>query len=218
MANTPNYNLKKVEYTEIADIPGHFNSNFDTIDTEMKNNADAAIAAEDNAKSYAGGLVGTLGNLLTAAKDSIVAAINEVFGKVDTVENELAAHKADYATYKNRVISQNLSVLRDATLDGVQTVAYPDFGLPKKIKATSWLHGNAAFSIGTYDNGVQRGMVYYSTLAHNYYVDDIVYIGTDGSNRMTAKVSNITNTGFDLTWVKTGTLTGSVSVLVELFY
>ena len=36
MANTPNYNLKKVEYTEIADIPGHFNGNFDKIDEELK--------------------------------------------------------------------------------------------------------------------------------------------------------------------------------------
>jgi len=44
MANTPNYNLKKVEYTEIADIPGHFNGNFDTIDTVMKNNEDDLIA------------------------------------------------------------------------------------------------------------------------------------------------------------------------------
>jgi len=47
MANTPNYNLKKVEYTEIADIPGHFNANFDTIDTVMKNNADAVEDVED---------------------------------------------------------------------------------------------------------------------------------------------------------------------------
>jgi len=48
MANTPNYNLKKVEYTEIADIPGHFNANFDTIDTVMKNNADAVKDVEDD--------------------------------------------------------------------------------------------------------------------------------------------------------------------------
>ena len=98
MANTPNYNLKKVEYTEIADIPGHFNANFDTIDTEMKNNADAATAAEVNAKSYASGLIGALSNLLTTAKNNIVAAVNEIFGKVEDVEDDLLAHKADDVT------------------------------------------------------------------------------------------------------------------------
>lgn len=98
MASTPNYNLKKVEYTEIADIPGHFNANFDTIDTVMKNNADAAVAAEDNAKSYASGLIGTLSNLLTTAKNNIVVAVNEIFGKVEDVEDDLLAHKADYAS------------------------------------------------------------------------------------------------------------------------
>lgn len=98
MANTPNYNLKKVEYTEIADIPSHFNANFDTIDTVMKNNADAATAAEVNAKSYASGLIGTLSNLLTTAKNNIVAAVNEIFGKVEDVEDSLATHLADYAS------------------------------------------------------------------------------------------------------------------------
>ena len=95
MANTPNYNLKKVEYTEIADIPGHFNANFDKIDTVMKNNADAAVAAEDNAKSYASGLIGTLSNLLTTAKNNIVVAVNEIFGKVEDVEDSLATHLAE---------------------------------------------------------------------------------------------------------------------------
>jgi len=98
MANTPNYNLKKVEYTEIADIPGHFNANFDTIDTAMKNNADAAAAAEDNAKSYAddigtalSGIIGSLGSLLTTVKTNIVAAIN-------SLKSELDAHKAENVT------------------------------------------------------------------------------------------------------------------------
>lgn len=96
MANTPNYNLKKVEYTEMADIPGHFNANFDTIDAGMKSNADAAVAAEDNAKSFTSGLVGSLSGLLTTVKTNIVAAINEIF-------QDLAAHKADYTTFKTNV-------------------------------------------------------------------------------------------------------------------
>ncbi len=108
MANTPNYNLKKVEYTEIADIPAHFNGNMDMIDTTLKVHDDElatketptgaqqkADTAEANAKGFASGLIGSLGSLLTTAKDSIVAAVNEIFGRVDTVENNLAAHKAE---------------------------------------------------------------------------------------------------------------------------
>ena len=75
MANTPNYNLKKVEYTEIADIPGHFNANFDKIDEELK---------ERDTR------VGPLASLLTTIKTSIVNAINSLKGEVD-------AHKAETA-------------------------------------------------------------------------------------------------------------------------
>lgn len=73
MAKTPNYNLKKVEYTEIADIPGHFNANFDKIDEELK---------ERDTR------VGPLASLLTTTKTSIVNAINSLKGEVDE-------HKAD---------------------------------------------------------------------------------------------------------------------------
>lgn len=98
MANTPNYNLKKLEYDEIADLPGHLNGNFDIIDITMKNNADAATAAETNSKNHTNNLVGALSNLLTTAKNNVVAAINEIFGKVEDVEGDLAAHKAENVT------------------------------------------------------------------------------------------------------------------------
>jgi hypothetical protein len=108
MANTPNYNLKKVEYTEIADIPAHFNGNMDVIDSALKSQADElatketpggaqakADTAEDNAKSYASGLIGTLSNLLTTAKNNIVVAVNEIFGKVEDVGDALDSHLAE---------------------------------------------------------------------------------------------------------------------------
>lgn len=109
--NTPNYNLKKVEYTEIADIPAHFNGNMDTIDVALKAHDNElasketpagaqqkADAAEGNAKGFASGLIGSLTNLLTTAKSNLVAAINEIFGKVEDVGDALAAHKADDVT------------------------------------------------------------------------------------------------------------------------
>jgi parallel beta-helix repeat protein len=58
-----------------------------------------ANTAETNAKNHANGLVGTLGNLLTVAKNNAVAAINEIFGKVEDVEGDLESHKADGASH-----------------------------------------------------------------------------------------------------------------------
>lgn len=143
MANTPNYNLKKVEYTEIADIPGHFNANFDTIDTAMKNNADAATAAEVNAKSYASGLIGTLSNLLTTAKNNIVVAVNEIFGKVEDVEADLIAHKADYASLLSGGQDFELTLLRGWT----GTVIYSKNDLEEVWVRGSAIVGELAFPI-----------------------------------------------------------------------
>lgn len=44
------------------------------------------------------GLIGTLSQLVTTAKTNIVAAVNEIFGKVEDVEDELTAHKAEDVT------------------------------------------------------------------------------------------------------------------------
>lgn len=111
MANTPNYNLKKPDYTEMADIPGHFNGNMDTIDTTLKAHEDElatketptgaqakADTAETNAKTYADGIsstinniIGSLASLTTTVKTSIVNALNGLQEDVD-------AHKADDVT------------------------------------------------------------------------------------------------------------------------
>ncbi len=100
MANTPNYNLKKVEYTEIADIPGHFNGNMDMIDTTLKAHEDElatketpagaqakADAAESAAKTYADQEVGDL------------AGAGRTTETVKENADALAAHKADYTKY-----------------------------------------------------------------------------------------------------------------------
>ena len=34
----------KPDYTDLADIPAHFNGNMDTIDAELKENADAIVS------------------------------------------------------------------------------------------------------------------------------------------------------------------------------
>ncbi|MFZ7103370.1 MAG: hypothetical protein ACOWWO_12045 [Peptococcaceae bacterium] len=101
MANlTSHYNLEKATENEFYDVNLH-GRNMDKIDQALKNNVDEtatkeipagaqakANTAENNAKTFASGLVGSLSSLLTTAKSNIVAAINELKGNHD-------AHKAE---------------------------------------------------------------------------------------------------------------------------
>lgn len=72
-----------------------------------------ANAAETNAKNHANSLVGALSNLLTIAKNNVVAAINEIFGKVEDVEGDLESHQAEKAT------ETKLGHVKAKTRDGV---------------------------------------------------------------------------------------------------
>lgn len=121
MENTTNYNLNKPGANDNYNVV-HQNQNMDIIDENLKANADdiatketpdgaaakataAAGAALDAANDYtdqevgeAKGLIGTLAQLATTVKANIVAAINEIVGRVDDVEDAQESHEADYAT------------------------------------------------------------------------------------------------------------------------
>ena len=58
-------------------------------------------------KKYADKLTGTLANLSTTAKNNIVVAVNEIFGKVEDVEDNLAAHKAETMPHQFQNLKTN---------------------------------------------------------------------------------------------------------------
>lgn len=127
-------------------------------------------------------------------------------------------HETHLAEMANKVISQNLVTQRDVTLAGLQTITYPNLGKPKKIKITSWIHGGSTFSIGTYDNDIQRVMLQYTSGATFSGGSYMVFVGDGSSHNFKGKVSNITETGFDIDWTLAGTLTGTMHMIIELFY
>lgn len=98
MQTTANYGLKKPEGTDVVDIQ-NFNDNADTIDAELKK-------INDNA--------GALSSLNTTAKNTLVAAINEVFqsgadvksGTISAVNNK-GASLDDDATWDDIVAAIN---------------------------------------------------------------------------------------------------------------
>lgn len=54
------------------------------------------------------GMIGTLANLLTTAKNNLVVAINEIFGWVEDVETDLETHKAETTT--NAHFANNIGI------------------------------------------------------------------------------------------------------------
>lgn len=99
-SSTANYNLPQWAATDKPTYLGDQNTAYGVIDTQMKANADAAIAAGSAAASAAAA-VGTLSNLTTDAKTSAVAAINEVDNHADAAQvtaNNAAASATDALT------------------------------------------------------------------------------------------------------------------------
>ena len=116
---TSNYELSQFLGTDKPAWLSDYNTDMSKIDTQMKANADAATAAGGTA-SAASTAIGTLSNLTTTDKTSVVAAINEVDSHADTAQNTAtsantlagqAKNKADdLATYLTLTGKQNISV------------------------------------------------------------------------------------------------------------
>lgn len=83
---TSNYELSQFLGTDKPAWLSDYNTDMSKIDTQMKANADAATAASGSATT-ANTAIGTLANLTTDDKTSVVAAINEVDSHADTAQN-----------------------------------------------------------------------------------------------------------------------------------
>ncbi|MBV4447424.1 hypothetical protein KM799_12495 [Clostridium tyrobutyricum] len=150
MKTTANYGLKKPDGTDVVDIQ-NFNDNADTIDTQLKK-------INDNA--------GALSGLKTTAKNTLVAAINEVFqsgtnvksGAISAVNTKggnlstsatwdqiIAAIKAIARGQGNAVESQVLSGITFSNSDGQLRTG----NMPNK--------GAVTITPGTADQGIPAG-------------------------------------------------------------
>lgn len=84
--HTTNYSLPLYVGTDKPTYLGDFNSAMGTIDAQMKTNADSASSADSKA-TQANTNIGTLSNLTTDEKNSLVGAINEIDLHADTIQN-----------------------------------------------------------------------------------------------------------------------------------
>ena len=90
--HTTNYNLPLYVGTDKPTYLGDFNSAMGTLDAQMKTNADSASSADSKATT-ANTNIGTMANLTTTDKATIVEAINEVDLHADTAQT--TANNAD---------------------------------------------------------------------------------------------------------------------------
>lgn len=117
--STTNYALSQFLGTDKPAWLSDYNADMGKIDAQMKLNADAATAATGASTANASA-IGTLSNLTTTAKTSLVAAVNEVDSHADTAQStantasttaNAAKTKADgLETYLNLSGRQNITV------------------------------------------------------------------------------------------------------------
>jgi hypothetical protein len=138
MKTTANYGLKKPEGTDVVDIQ-NFNDNADTIDTQLKK-------INDNA--------GALSSLNTTAKNTLVAAINEVFqsgadvksGTISAVNNK-GASLDDDATWDDIVAAINAIARGQGNAVESQVLSGATFSNADGIKRTGTMPNKGAITI-----------------------------------------------------------------------
>lgn len=94
---TPNYDLNKPDYTEIADIPGHFNQNMDILDAALTPTADPTKTPTGNGPGKIVDWVSWLANRLKA----ITGKANwweSPTKSLEQLNTELTSHLADIAS------------------------------------------------------------------------------------------------------------------------
>lgn len=159
---TTNYELSQFLGSDKPAWLADYNADMSKIDAQMKLNADSATAAEGSA-STANTNIGTLANLTTDAKTSLVAAINEVDSHADTAQN--TANTA--GTNANQALS-SISTLNNYLNIGANNETIPLSNMSVSgvgtLRASSELH-----IVGNTDNSLIKiyGDIFVDGVSHN---------------------------------------------------
>lgn len=105
---TTNYELSQFLGTDKPAWLSDYNTDMSKIDARMKTNADTATGADGKADANATA-IGTLSNLTTEAKTSLVAAVNEVQSEITTAQNTANSASTAANTANTNIAKFNLS-------------------------------------------------------------------------------------------------------------
>jgi hypothetical protein len=151
------------------------------------------------------------------ARDQVRPLLQKLFDQIKTwlnvdlktfvngIDASLTSHKAENVSYVT-------VVTRDMSLDGVQSVSLPF--KPKALHCIAYVHDTKMHSDAVWSQNT------YSARFYNASTDKYRRQGTalaflhDGTNTFSCAVENVTDTGFDLNWTKTGTPSSSATLTI----
>ena len=140
--------------------------------------------------------------------------------ELDAFKQEFMTHQAEFA----KLGSQVMVVARDVTLEGIQRIN--TINKPKAILIYA-VHGGARFSIGSWsENGTSYAAIInldeLFVVSVSSYQQIHVHQQSAGNVGFSGKITNATDTGFDIEWsINNPTLynlTGNVSLRIQVWY
>jgi hypothetical protein len=119
------------------------------------------------------------------------------------------------ATHLAEAVSYVLTVTRDISLTGVQTITLPF--LAKSIRVIAVVPTTKATSEGFWSqSGVQNGMHQIAdTSSYNPLNSYAIVMRPDASNYSYGAIQNVIATGFEILWAKAGTPTGTATIIIQ---
>lgn len=156
-----------------------------------------------NKQSLTGGeLVGKV--LLEYDGSEFLIVSNNAY--LNAIKSELDAHKAESMTH-------GISVSRDISLAGVQTISLPFKA--KSIIVFSSVGNSKLASWGFWaENSFQRSQAMRGDTGNILAHGEAIRIDVDVSNNARGTIQNINETGFEINWAKTGSPTGTVAMYI----
>lgn len=132
---TTNYNLSQFIGTDKPAWLADYNTDMGKIDTGMKNNADAISVTDGKADTNATN-IGTLSNLNTQTKTSLVGSINEVYNTAGTAEGtaQAAATNANAAKTEADALTRYFSITQTGVCNITVSGGTLDSGYTNNMK------------------------------------------------------------------------------------
>lgn len=158
-------------------------------------------------------IIGTLSNLLTTAKDNVVAAINEVYNMVTNLMSYVSDLDDDLASHLAESVYHIQTITRNVTLTGVQTIEVPF--KPKLIYAYGYLGGTILNSFGAWaENNLQYAIGKQSN--NNQYTNSgrLVLFNDGSSNLYRGLVQEVEDDSFEIDWALNGSLSGTAVIVI----
>lgn len=159
------------------------------------------------------------GNVFPTVPESETAARQQFQTLLNQIRDAINAHLADFnhlkqshETHLAETAPHLIVVTRDISLTGIQSISTPI--KPKKLTIYSITDGSKRWGVGFWANNVQRGVYQAASDGFMRAESACVIIAESITNINRGTIQNVTDQGFEINWVRTGSLTGTVAMYI----